>query len=111
MIGDVLVNSYSYRIVEGTIGIAYDSDVQNSIDIIKNVLSTCENISGDNTPIVGIEDFGDSAINIGYRYWVPTSSYFKTQYEVNLKILESINQANITIPFPQREVRMVGAQS
>ena len=111
MIGDVLVNSYSYRIVEGTIGIAYDSDVQNSIDIIKNVLSTCENISGDNTPIVGIEDFGDSAINIGYRYWVPTSSYFKTQYEVNLKILESINQANITIPFPQREVRILGAHS
>ena len=28
MIGDVLVNSFSYRIVEGSVGVAYDSDVE-----------------------------------------------------------------------------------
>ena len=64
--------------------------------------------TNDNEPIVGIESFGDSAINIGYRYWVPTNSFFKTQYEVNLNVIKALNEAKIDIPFPQREIRMIG---
>ncbi|MCK4875379.1 MAG: mechanosensitive ion channel family protein [Sulfurimonas sp.] len=110
MIGDVLINSYSYRIVEGSVGIAYDSKVNDSIKIIKDVLSTCKDVSDENEPIVGIENFGDSSINIGYRYWVPTNSFFKTQYEVNLKVIEALNKAKVVIPFPQREIRMLGEE-
>jgi len=107
MIGDVLVNSYNYRIVEGSVGVAYDSDAQKAVDIIKNTISTCRDISDENDAIVGIENFGDSSIDIAYRYWVPSESYFKTQYEVNMKVLQAINEANITIPFPQREIRVL----
>lgn len=108
MIGDVLVNSYSYRIVEGSIGISYGSNAEKSIKLIKETISTCQGVSDDNEAIVGIENFGDSSVNIGYRYWVPTASFFKIQYEVNLKIFEALNEAKIVIPFPQREVRMLG---
>ena len=108
MIGDVLVNSYSYRIVEGSIGISYGSDTHKAVKLIKEIVSTCQGVSDENDPIVGIEKFGASSIDIGYRYWVPTNSYFKTQYEVNEKLLQAINSANITIPFPQREIRMLG---
>ncbi|WP_024955445.1 mechanosensitive ion channel family protein [Sulfurospirillum arcachonense] len=107
MIGDVLVNSFSYRIVEGSVGIAYDSDAKKCIEVIKKVISTCKEVSSEQEPIVGIENFGDSSIDIGYRYWAPTKNYFKTQYDVNLKILDALNNEKITIPFPQREVRMV----
>ncbi len=107
MIGDVLVNSYNYRIVEGSVGVAYDSDAQKAVDIIKDTISTCRDISDENDAIVGIENFGDSSIDIAYRYWVPSESYFKTQYEVNMKVLQAINEANITIPFPQREIRVL----
>ncbi len=108
MIGDVLVNSYSYRIVEGSVGISYDSDTQKAVKLIKETVSTCQGVSDENSPIVGIEKFGDNSIDIAYRYWVPTNSYFKTQYEVNEKLLQALNGANITIPFPQREIRMLG---
>jgi len=33
MIGDVLVNSFSYRVVEGSVGVAYDSDVQKALKL------------------------------------------------------------------------------
>jgi small conductance mechanosensitive channel len=108
MIGDVLVNSYSYRIVEGSVGISYGSDASSVIKLIKDVLSTCKEVSDENEPIIGIENFGDSSINIGYRYWVPTNSFFKIQYEVNLNVLQALNDARIVIPFPQREIRMLG---
>ena len=108
MIGDVLVNSFAYRIVEGSVGVAYDSDVNLAINSLTDVITNHDGISEDNEAIVGIEKFNDSSVDIGYRYWVPTKSFFKTQYEVNLKVLESLNKANITIPFPQREIRVLG---
>ena len=108
MIGDVLVNSFSYRIVEGSVGIAYDSDVKKAILTLKNILAIQDDISSENEAIVGVEKFGESSIDIGYRYWVPTKSFFKTQYDVNLKFLVALKDAEITIPFPQREVRVLG---
>ncbi len=108
MIGDILVNSFSYRLVEGSVGVSYDSDVQNVIKVIKDSLATCKELSPENEPMVGIENFADSSINIGYRYWVPTNSFFKTQYAANLKVLEALNEEKINIPFPQREIRMLG---
>ena len=108
MIGDVLVNSFSYRVVEGSVGIAYDSDVNKAIEAVKNIISAQKDVSKDNAPIVGIEKFNDSSIDIAYRYWVPTKSFFKTQYEVNLQVLNSLNQANVMIPFPQREITVLG---
>jgi len=111
MIGDVLINSFSYRIVEGNVGVAYSSDVQNAVAVIKDVIAKQDEVSSENEPIVGIEKFNDSSIDIGYRYWVPTKSFFKTQYDVNLKILNAINTADITIPFPQREIRILGDEN
>ena len=111
MIGDVLVNSFSYRIVEGSVGVAYNSDVQNAVAVIKDVIVKQDDVSSDNEPIVGVEKFNDSSIDIGYRYWVPTKSFFKTQYEVNLQVLNAINTADINIPFPQREIRVLGDEN
>ena len=111
MIGDVLVNSFSYRIVEGSVGIAYNSDVSLAISTVKNVIKNQDEVSEDNEPIVGIEKFNDSSVDIGYRYWVPTKSFFKTQYEVNLKVLESLNKAKVVIPFPQREIKVLGDEN
>ncbi len=107
MIGDVLVNSFAYRLAEGSVGISYDSKVEDAISIIENILKNHNDLSKENNPIVGIEKFADSSIDIGYRYWVPTDSYFKIQYSVNLEIFNALKKANITIPFPQREIKML----
>lgn len=108
MIGDVLVNSFSYRIVEGNVGIAYDSNVPKAIDAIKEVLLGDEKINHAQEPIVGVAKFGESAIDIGYRYWVPTKSFYKTQFEINLHIFNALKKCEINIPFPQREVHIKG---
>ena len=69
-----------------------------------------ENISKTNKAIVGIEKFDESSQNIGYRYWVPTKSFFKIQYDINLLVLKRLQQEGITIPFPQREVTVMGGE-
>ena len=108
MIGEVIVNSFKYRIVESTVGISYKDDITQAIAIIKEVIDGFENISIDNKAIIGIEKFGDNALEIGMRYWVPTRSFFKMQYEVNLAVYKALNEARLTIPYPQRDLHVYG---
>ena len=107
IIGEVLVNSFDYRIVESTVGIAYDSDVEKSIALILGVFDGFGAlISSESKPQVGIKEFGDSSINIEYRYWVKTQNFFETQYKVNLAIFNALKTHNVEIPFPIRNIYM-----
>lgn len=108
MIGEVIVNSFDYRIVESRVGISYSDDVEKAIAVIRNVIDTFENVSVDNKAIVGIEKFGDNAVEIGMRYWVPTRSFFKMQYEVNLAVYKALGESGLTIPYPRRDVHIYG---
>ena len=108
MIGEVIVNSFSYRIVESSVGISYSDNIEKAIDLIKHIIDSFEYVSMDNKCIVGIEKFGDNSIELGMRYWVPAKNYFKMQYEVNLAVYKGLNEAKLTIPYPQRDVRIYG---
>lgn len=105
IIGEVLVNSFEHRIVESTIGIAYDSNMNNAITLIlKELVKFESSISSSSKPQVGIKDFGDSSVNIEYRYWAKTDIYFETQYKVNLAIFNVLKENNIQIPYPITDV-------
>ncbi len=107
IVGEVLKNSFENKVVETTIGISYGDDPQKAIEVISETLKKFPQISAEPVPQIGIEEFADSSINIGMRYWVPTKQYFKTQYEVNLAAYQAIKDAEITIPFPQHDVHVI----
>lgn len=108
MIGEVIVNSFNYRVVESRVGISYDADAEKAIALIQKVIEGFENVSKETKAIVGIEKFGESSVDIGIRYWVPSRNFFKTQFEINMGIYKALKEAEITIPYPQREIRMIG---
>ncbi len=68
MIGDILVKSFEFRVVESVIGVAYEGNPQKAIEIIKGVLDSFDEVSKEHKPVVGIAKFGDSAIELGLRY-------------------------------------------
>ena len=107
IVGEIIHNSHTDTLAEETVGIAYDSDTDKAISVIEDVLSRIDKVSAARKPLVGIEDFADSSINIGIRFWIPTKHYFETRYAANSEILSALQQADITIPFPQREVRLL----
>src|SRR6056297_2837220 len=106
IVGEVLTNSFACRIVEGEIGISYGDDPEAAINLIREVIQSFEQVPADPAPIVGIAQYGDSAIHIGMRYWVPTKDYYKTLYAVNLAIYQKIRAAGITIPYPQYDLHI-----
>ncbi len=106
IVGEILINSFENKVVEASIGISYDDDAQKAIDTIQKALQTIPDIVSEPAPQIGIEEFADSSVNIGIRYWVPTKQYFQTLYQANLAVYKALDQAGITIPFPQRDIHM-----
>ncbi len=107
VLGEIFTNSYHYSIIEAVVGIDYSADPEAAIRCISEAVQTVEGVAPDRAPDVGIDDFGDSSINIGYRVWVPTNRYHRTRYAVNLAVFRALEAAQITIPFPQRDVHLI----
>jgi len=107
IVGEILHNSDERKIVEEIVGISYENDPEEAIRITHEALNEIEEVSKEPPPQVGIQHFGDSSIDIGFRYWVPTRQYFQTLYKVNLAVHRHLNAENIQIPFPQRDVHIV----
>ncbi|MBQ4851056.1 mechanosensitive ion channel family protein [Pseudoalteromonas sp. MMG012] len=104
IIGEILHNTFKYSLVKGDIGIAYSACPNTAIKVINQVLGAHSNVTNNPAPQIGIERFGDSAIIISYRYWVPTTQIIESKLAINQLIYNDIKAANIDIPFPQRVV-------
>ena len=104
IMGEIIHNSFAYSLVEGAIGIAYHEDPEHAIAIIKQSLKALPSLSSTQESQIGINEFADSSIVIGYRYWVATEKLITTKMEANLAVFNALKHAKITIPFPQREI-------
>jgi len=107
VVGEILHNSEEYRIIEEVVGISYDSDPGTAIRITQETLNKIEEVSKAPPPQVGIQKFNDSSIDIGFRYWVRSKTYFQTLYTVNLAIYKHLKEGGVAIPFPQRDIHIV----
>ncbi len=111
IVGEIIHNSFQYTLAELSIGIAYSEDPENAVKLLQNAINSITAIDAEEKqPLIGIESFGDSAINLGVRVWLPTQSYVKCLYEVNHCIYATLKQNGVQIPFPQREVRILSEE-
>lgn len=107
IVGEIIHNSQASSLIESSVGIAYASDTEKALNVIARAVSGTDGVATEKAPQIGIENFGDSSIDIGMRYWVPTQSLFATKYRVNKAVFKALEENNIEIPFPQRDVRLV----
>lgn len=107
IIGEVLHNSAEQMLISLEVGVAYSSNVDEVIQLLNDVVKTIDGISEEKAPAIGIDNFGDSSINFGVRVWALTTRHYEIRYALNKAIYDALQQAEIQIPFPQREVKML----
>ena len=110
IVGEIIHNSFKYKIVENKVGISYSDDPEKAIGVIQKTIAGFKEVAETPKPQVGLQEFGDSSINIGCRYWIPTTKYFQTLCAINLAIHKALATAKISIPFPQRDVRIISGK-
>jgi small conductance mechanosensitive channel len=62
----------------------------------------------DPAPVVAIAALGDSAVQIAVRPWVSVADYGATGGDLYSALLATCRARGISIPYPQREVRLIG---
>jgi small conductance mechanosensitive channel len=107
--GEIHTNSFAHRLVEGQVGIAYSDDPERAIAVIQAALGRTDGVTDSPAAQVGIGGFGDSSVDLDYRFWVPTERYFGVKHAANLAVYRSLGENGLNIPFPQREVRRLGS--
>lgn len=111
IIGEILHNYGTMHQLDLNVGVAYGSDISKALATLREILECNPRVRKDPPPLIGIEALGDSAINITVRPWVNVPDYTAAQLELYQAIIEKFRAAGISIPFPQREVRLLGEPS
>lgn len=106
IIGEILHNSFEYKLVETSLNIDYQADPGAVIAIIEQAITQSDKVNKAQKSLVGINGFNSIGMEVGIRYWVPTTHYFQAKYEINQFVILALKQANIHIPCPVREIQI-----
>jgi small-conductance mechanosensitive channel len=91
------------------VGVAYDSDVEKVQEILLACASTHPQVMQKPPPRVFLLGFGDSALDFELRCIVSNvENSLIVKSDLYFDVLARFNAAGIAIPFPQREVRVLG---
>jgi small conductance mechanosensitive channel len=107
IIGDILHNYGNVRQLDLSVGVAYGTDLTQANSIVRRILDANPRVLKEPKAIVGCTLLGDSSINIAVKPWVTVADYIPAQSEIMQAIAEQLRAANISLPFPQREVRLL----
>lgn len=109
VVGEILQNFGKIRQADVNVGIAYESDLRASLEVIRDVVKANGRVLADPVPVVQAVVLADSAIQICMKPWVAVGDYGVIVGELNLAVVEELRRRGIAIPYPQREVRMRSA--
>jgi small conductance mechanosensitive channel len=107
IVGEILHNYGRVRQLDLVVGVAYSTDLNEAIAGIQSVLAASPRCLKEPAPVIAVVAPGESAISIAVKPWVNVPDYGKAVSEVNQGIIEEFRRRNISIPFPQREIRML----
>jgi potassium efflux system protein len=93
------------------VGIAYDSDVEQAMELLKEAASDASKVLDDPEPIISFDIFGDSSLILKARCYINSvDDRVDTITEVNRLVLQKFRAAGIEIAFPQRDVNFDSKQ-
>lgn len=97
----------SGRRFEYVIGIAYESNIKVAKDVILNVINSDSRTLKDKGIDVFVNELADSSVNLVVRAWATKDDYWAVRNELQEKIKVELEKAGISIPYPQREMRII----
>lgn len=106
------VNNYSleeYRRVDWNIGLSYSTNFEDARKTILEMLAEDERVASDykgNVPFVGLNELGDSSINLVVRAWTPSSKYWELYFDMNQRFFKELPEKGFSFPFPQLDVHL-----
>jgi small conductance mechanosensitive channel len=111
----VWANRMKNLVVHGTrrvdipVGVAYGVDLKHATQVLVQAVSADERVKADPAPVVLVQSFGDNAVTLVVRFWVNSDDLLQVRSDMTLAVKVALEEGEIPIPFPQREIRLVAS--
>lgn len=110
-----ITRNHSYEWVKVPVGVAYGSNVEEVRQMLIKAVNNLEEKAPDGRDIIDttrpvsvvFDEFGDNSVNLFVTYWVLVEEKFTKTGQVKEAIYNTLNEHNIEIPFPQRDVHII----
>lgn len=103
----VNITAQPTRRVDLTVGVSYDTDLKKAREVILDIFKKDERVHADPEPVVWLNNFGDSSLDLVIRAWVDKEHVWPVYFETMEKIKSAFEHHQIEIPFPQRVIHRV----
>ena len=106
--GSTIVN-YSYidkRRLDMTVSVDYSTDTDKAKNIIRALIMSYPEILPDPAPVVEINNYGASSIDIIVRPYVLPSDYWNVYWRFNAEVLKTLRANGMDMPFNQLVVHL-----
>jgi len=94
------------RRIDLVIGVGYDADLRKAKEVLKSVLDAETRLLQTPAYTVAVSELGDSSVNFVVRPWVNSGDYWPTYFSLMENIKIALDEAGISIPFPQMDVHL-----
>lgn len=97
---------------EINVGLAYGTDVEKAITLLQEVLDNNKNVMKKPQSFVRFTNFGDSSLDFELVFWSCEMFTINTiKSDLRRQVYKKLNDNNMVIPFPQRDINIKGIDS
>lgn len=94
------------RRLDFVVGVSYSTQIDTAKEILLKLAELDGRIIKDPSPIIAVTALADNSVNIMLRCWISVDDYWDVSYYLQKTVKESFDSAGISIPFPQRDIRL-----
>jgi len=96
--------------VDLVIGIAYESDIPKAKELLLQMVQSDSRVLKEPAPLVAVSELADSSVNLVVRPWCSFKDYWGVYFDSTENAKKVLEANGITIPFPQRDVHLIGKE-
>jgi small conductance mechanosensitive channel len=104
-------SSTGTRRVDLVVGVGYDDDLKQVRSVLEEIVASEEKILEDPAVTIAVSELGDNSVNFVVRPWVKVEDYWDVYFSLTEKFKLRFDEQGISIPYPQRDVHVIGAAS
>ncbi len=102
-----MTKNHGYELHMLDVGVAYGTDIEKTRQLLVDAVSRLDFIDPEHQVRVVLREFGDNSVNLQVLVWVPVLTQYINDCEVLECVYQTLNENNISIPFPQRDLHII----
>ena len=109
IMGSKLINYHSddTRRIDITVNAAYDCDISAVKAALSDAVAAVPTILNDKPAVIGIADYGESAILYDIRAWTKTEDYLSSKYALMEAVADSYAKHGVKMAYNRLEVELI----